>query len=162
MPIDLPAEMETELRKCLHYSLDDANFALYALVDFKAEDLQKICAMAKSIFIQNVLEMPEYEVNDFLFPGLGWDFLLQKNSGQILEYHINHLDKGWGNYEGANEGEIQWWPFDLVVVASKNWQSDGLILVHCEYSRRSGQFTVDSCRMDVENIGLSLTRPQYR
>ena len=120
-------------------------------------DLQQICTMAKSTFIQDVLRIPEWEVDDFLFPAPGWSSLTQKNISEILEYHIRDLDKGWRDYEGSNEGKLQWCPFDLVVVDSKSWESDGVILVYCKYDTQSNLFTVDSCRMEVKNIGFSLT-----
>lgn len=157
LPTNLPADLGAELRQCGRYNLDNAKFALYALVDLKEADLQKICTMVKRIFTQDVLQLPESEVDDFLFPAPGWSSLAQRNISEILDYHIRHLDKGWRNCEGSNEGELQWWPFELVVVASKSWQSDGLILVHCEYDSQSGLITVESCRMEVKNIGLSLT-----
>lgn len=59
LPTNLPADLGAELRKCGHYSLDNANFALYELLDLQEADLQKICTTAKSAFIQDVLRIPE-------------------------------------------------------------------------------------------------------
>ena len=157
LPIDLPADLGADLKQCNHYYVDNANFALYALTDLKETDLQTICASIKRTFVRDVLQIPESEVDDFIFPAPRWSSLAQKTFGEILEYHIRYLDKGWRDSQGLNQGEIQWYPFDFVIVTSKDWQSDGLHLVHYEYNSQSDLFTVDSCCMQVKDLGISLT-----
>ena len=115
------------------------------------------CAKIKGTFIQNVLQMEEWEVEDFIFLAPGWNELVQKNLGQLLEYHIQDLDKGWRNSLGSNQGKIQWFPFGFVVVTNRNWETDGLVVVYCDFNTQSQMFTVDSCRMEVKDLGVSLT-----
>lgn len=154
---DLPPALEAELGQCRRYSVDDATIALYTLVDLPETELREICAKIKTTFNDNILQMEEWEVDDFISPAPGWNKLVQKDLGQVLEYHVRDLDKEWRDSSGLNEGEVQWYPFDFVVVTSTNWGSDGLVVVHCDYDRQSGRFTVDSCRMEVKELGFSVT-----
>lgn len=101
--------------------------------------------------------MEEREVEDFIFLAPGWHELVQKDLGQLLEYHVRNLDKGWRDSLGSSQGKIQWFPFGLVVVTSRNWESDGLVVVYCDFDMQSQMFTVDSCRMEVKDLGVSLT-----
>ncbi|RJE24239.1 hypothetical protein PHISCL_03449 [Aspergillus sclerotialis] len=155
--MDLPTDLRAILDECGHYSVDDANFALYALTDLEEADLQTICAFIRRTFIQDILQIPESEVDEFIFPAPGWRSLTQKNFGELVEYHIKYLDKGWRDCDGSNKGEVQWYPFGFVIATSKDWQSDGLILVHCEYDSQSDVFKAESCCMQAKDLGLSLT-----
>ena len=42
-------------------------------------------------------------------------------------------------------------------MTSRNSESDGLVVVYCDFDMQSQMFTVDSCRMEVKDLGVSLT-----
>lgn len=153
----LPLDLGAKMKQCDRYVVDDADFALYALADLKEADLQTICATVKSIFTRNVVKLPQADVADLLFPTPGWNSLTRKNLGELVVYHVAQLDTKWNNCKEASEPKLPWYPYDFVVATSKDWQSDGLVLVHCERGGRDDLFTVDSCRMPVKDVGLSLT-----
>lgn len=43
-----------------------------------------------------------------------------------------------------------------MAVTSRDWESDGLVVAYCDFDMQSQMFTVDSCRMEVKGLGVSL------
>ncbi|KAL1979797.1 hypothetical protein VTN96DRAFT_5182 [Rasamsonia emersonii] len=166
LPRTLPTDLQDKMSQYGQYNLDNAKFCLYALTNnlLTENDLGSICASIKTIYAHNVLAMPEEEIPDFISPAPDWSSLTEKflNLGDILSYHVRDLDKGWKPSAGNNAGELEWYPFDFVVVTGEkkdSWKSDGLVVVHCEPEDdgpEGSSWTVDSCRMRVENLGMAL------
>lgn len=161
LPKHIPEDIQAELRKCYRYSCDSAKIALYARpdLDFSESDLTAVAATIHHLFFHDFLQTRlEVDTEDqgFLFPAPNRAAPAGRSWPELLRYHLLEFDKGWHDSAGSNEGVLDWHPFSFVVVTSRNWRSDGVVLVHCDHDYDLDYFTANSCVIPVDEAGSAL------
>lgn len=160
LPKDIAEDIQAELQKCYRYSNHAAKIALYAHpnLDFSVSDLTEIAAMVHHIFFYDYLEnQAEAEIDEgCLHPAPNWATPAGNSLPELLRYHVLKFDKGWHDSAGNNQGILDWYPFGFAVVTSRDWRSDGVVLVHCDHDYNLDRFTAKSCTVQIEDVGSTL------
>ncbi|KAJ5239160.1 hypothetical protein N7468_003779 [Penicillium chermesinum] len=149
----IPTAWKKEVDKWMTYHVDFGAILMYAQGDVPVSDLEEVVRIAKDNYIKTVL-FDEELCSNFLTPAPGLDTLRQKSPLELLEHHVLHQDKGWKPTTGNNSGDLDWYPFNYVVVGP-SWRSEGVLVV--DLASENDDYRIDSCMFKPEDLGLPLT-----
>lgn len=152
-PEDVPDAWKAEIDKWMTYHVDFGKILMYAQGDVPVSELEEIVKTAKDTHIKEVLFDADLS-SDFLAPAPGLENLRQKAPLELLEHHVLHQDMGWKHSEGNNSGDLDWYPFNYVVVGP-GWRTEGVMVVNI--ASEEEEYNIDFCRMKPEALGLPLT-----
>lgn len=108
---------------------DDASFALYTLVDIPTNELESIASLLDNEWMENQGNGGLHLVR--LAP-LNNGNLAGKNLADVVKAHIR-MDKGEvPRCDAAASGDLSWYPSAFLVVASREWETDGLLFVYAD------------------------------
>ncbi|GLA34810.1 hypothetical protein AnigIFM63309_008987 [Aspergillus niger] len=139
-----------ELHQSSNSNWDDASFALYSMVELSSEDLDKLSTALNWEWKQEMTD----EAMPLVRTPTVYD-LKGKSLEDVVRAHVE-LDKEFTpRDDGGAEGDIHWYPTAFVVVTTREWEEQGLLLVYADVEQKECPIDKFLFHIDVANVMLS-------
>ncbi|KAI2854130.1 hypothetical protein CBS147343_9371 [Aspergillus niger] len=139
-----------ELHQGSNANWDDASFALYSMVGLSSEDLDKLTTALNREWKQEMTD----EAMPLVRTPTVYDFK-GESLRDVVRAHVE-LDKEFTpRDDGGAEGDIHWYPTAFVVVTTREWEEQGLLLVYADVEEKECPMDKFFFHIDVANVMLS-------
>ncbi|PYH55476.1 uncharacterized protein BO96DRAFT_435336 [Aspergillus niger CBS 101883] len=139
-----------ELHQGSNANWDDASFALYSMVGLSSEDLDKLTTALNREWKQEMTD----EAMPLVRTPTVYDFK-GESLRDVVRAHVE-LDKEFTpRDDGGAEGDIHWYPTAFVVVTTREWEEQGLLLVYAGVEEKECPMDKFFFHIDVANVMLS-------
>ncbi|RDH37635.1 hypothetical protein BDQ94DRAFT_157108 [Aspergillus welwitschiae] len=136
-----------ELHQSSNSNWDDASFALYSMVELSSEDLDKLSTALNREWKQEMTD----EAMPLVRTPTVYDFK-GKSLEDVVRAHVE-LDKEFTpRDDGGAEGDIHWYPTAFVVVTTREWEEQGLLLVYADVEQKECPIDKFLFHIDVANV----------